>query len=125
MLNFSDPESWRFEKITSCVFTSPPKVESESETGVIQWGEASFAGPVHDVIVCEVNGAITFFKFDRNKGPRSLKLLDAEMPMPDFGDFFHPIFTWGDTISRPLMVATDHDGKGEVSVWKVPPTSNI
>ncbi len=41
----------------------------------------------------------------------------------DFGQFFHPIFTWGDTVPQPLMVATDHDGKSDVIVWKVPPSN--
>ncbi|KLO15132.1 hypothetical protein SCHPADRAFT_281798 [Schizopora paradoxa] len=93
---------------------APGKVRGNAS---YQWGEASFAGPAHDVIVCEVDGVITFFRFDRHQGPSSLKLIDPGMTPPDFGEFYHPIFTWGDTVQHPLMVATDLDGAGNLCIW--------
>lgn len=38
----------------------------------------------------------------------------------EFSEFFHPIFTWGDAASDPIMAATDLDGKGRIYVWTVP-----
>lgn len=55
-LNFGAPDSWKFEKITSAVFPAPPRTDPEDKDDADQWGEASFAGPAHDVVVCEVNG---------------------------------------------------------------------
>ncbi len=56
-LNFDNPESWKPQNITSKVFPTPARTdEIETENNGDQWGEASFAGPAHDVIVCEING---------------------------------------------------------------------
>jgi len=107
----------------------PPEHVSDGHSNN-EWGDASFAGPAHDVIICEVYGAIRFYRFDSKdeKEPRSIARLrhfrlrrdskpPGERPLADFGEFYNPIFTWGDTMSRPLMVATDLDGKGRVYAW--------
>jgi len=123
-LNFDKTKSWTFEDIRSQALPVPVKA-IELENGE-RWSEASFAGPAHDVVVCEFNDAIRFYKIScaglaAEERSFSLKVLEVGMPALDFGRFFHPIFTWGDTVAYPLMVATDHDGKGDVCVWKAPP----
>ncbi len=72
---------------------------------------------VDDIFYIDV---IRFFKISSADPEQSfsLEVLKEGMPVFDFTKFFHPIFNWGDTVSYPLMVATDHDGKGDISVWK-------
>ncbi len=63
------------------------------------------------------SGVIGVYCFDRSGGPSTLEEVKPEMKVPlalDFGEFYRPIFTWGDTMSRPLLVATDLNGAGKI-----------
>lgn len=66
-------------------------------------------------------GIIFFFEFKRGhpEGPQTLEYLPSPSMPLDFKDFYDPIFTLADTTtsSRPLIVVTDHDGRGDVYVW--------
>ncbi|KLO17475.1 hypothetical protein SCHPADRAFT_162983 [Schizopora paradoxa] len=37
----------------------------------------------------------------------------------DFNEFDKPIFTWGDTATRPVMFVTNADGYGHLSFWSI------
>ncbi len=37
----------------------------------------------------------------------------------DFNEFDKPIFTWGDTATRPVMFVTNADGYGHLSLWSI------
>jgi len=101
-----------------------------------QWGEASFTGPSHDIIVCDVNGKIMFFQFERENNVNQNNVADLKLTLvevgtgtakfalePGFGRYFDPIFAWGELALRPIMVTTDVDGKDSICVLTVPDDS--
>ena len=100
----------------------------------VEWGEASFAGPTHDIVLCEINGMmfsrfvhlkvtnddvgeLRFYHFDRSRDAPQLQLKHS-MNL-DFNEFDKPIFTWGDTATRPVMFVTNADGYGHLSFWSI------
>jgi len=91
----------------------------------LTWGDASFAGPCHDVIVCDVDDHIRFYQFERNdikSPPVNIQEISTARPISyqDFSDFSSPIYTWGGMALKPVMAATDIKGAGSVCVWTVP-----
>ncbi|KLO06884.1 hypothetical protein SCHPADRAFT_674669 [Schizopora paradoxa] len=123
-LNFEHEEEI-LEHIDAGTIVSLPVPSEVDPNSAVRWGQASFAGPNHDVLVCDVAGHVRFYHFERSKDPKSplkvREISDAKaISEQDFADFFHPIFTWGDAASQPIMAATDLDGKGNICVWTVP-----
>jgi len=105
-----------------------PVPDGISSNSALRWGEASFAGPYHDIIVCDVDGEIRFYQFSRSgdKSPQTMKSVSGisnAINEKGFAEFYHPIFTWGDTAPKPIMAATDRDGTGKIYVWSVPDDS--
>jgi len=84
---------------------------------IVEWGEASFAGPTHDIVLCEINGELRFYYYDRSRDALQLQLRHS-MSL-DFNEFDKPIFTWGDTATRPVMFVTNADGYGHLSFWSI------
>jgi len=80
-----------------------------------QWGEAYFVGPTHDIILCEKDGDLLFFHF--NRGKDSLELRIELNFRTNFNEFKKPFFTWGDAAPEPLMFAMNRDGRGRTSIF--------
>jgi len=126
----TDEENWNavigHAHADGSLMTPLPIPQSEGSVNLSPlWGEASFIGPGDDLIVCDVNGEIRFYEFNHSEAhavPR-LEVKDittTDMPKPGFSDFYHPVCIFGETTQRPVMVITDVDGKGKLSVWTLP-----
>lgn len=57
------PELWQIKNKTADVDIdvsetkgSLRKLSVPNMKEIVEWGEASFAGPTHDIILCEING---------------------------------------------------------------------
>jgi len=112
----ADPCSLNFQPYGS-IMELPAETSQTHASAEDRWGEASFAGPSHDIIVCEVDGVMSFYHLKDQKLEFNLEKLNSPFKKPDFEEFSRPIFAWGDTLSYPLLVATDWYGAGNVHVW--------
>jgi len=103
-----------------------PIPQTTSEGGINSiplWGEASFIGPNDEFIVCDVDGEVRFYEFNRAEDVvPQLNVQDVtttDMPKPNFSDFYHTVCVFGETSPSPVMVIADVDGKGKLSAWTV------